>query len=319
MTNDQNLDISNSKLKIENYIRFNIKNFLRDLIDLLIRRNLYSLKYKNFFKKQKYQIDLVLPSRGFSDDERKKKLNSIKKIEGKKILCIGCGNGFELLSWLKFKPSYIKAIDILNYKKSWERINDFIIDNNIKTKIVFSQKDLLDLDETKKFDFIVSDAVFEHLIRFEDVINFSKKLLNDDGVIYASYGPLWFNFAGDHFSGRDNKKNGYNHLLLSENEYFSYYEKNVGDTGYEIENQGSGGLFVKEDLFSKKKGNEYMEIYKKNNLISEYTVLEFCPIGYKLIKTRGRIKDQILEKHPNLDIEDCYLKTQIVYLKKNIG
>lgn len=316
MTHDQNLDISNSKLKIENYIRFNIKNFLRDLIDLLIRRNLYSLKYKNFFKKQKYQTDLILPSRGFSDDERKKKLNSIKKIEGKKILCIGCGNGFELLSWLKFKPSCIEAIDILNYKKSWEKINDFLIDNNIKTKIVFSQKDLLDLDETKKFDFIVSDAVFEHLIRFEDVINFSKKLLNEDGVIYASYGPLWFNYAGDHFSGRDNKKNGYNHLLLSKSEYFSYYKKNVGNTGYEIENQGSGGLFVKENLFSKKKGNEYMEIYKKNDLISKYTVLEFCPIGYKLIKTDSKIKDQILKQYPNLDIEDCYLKTQIVYLKR---
>ncbi len=315
----QNLDISNSNLKIENYINFNIKNFLRDLFDLLLRRNFYYLKYKNFFKKQNYPIDLVLPSKGFSDQERKKKLNSIKKIEGKKILCIGCGNGFELLSWLKFKPSYIEAIDIFNYENSWERIKKFINKNNIKTKIVFSQTDLLDLDQEKKFDFIVSDAVFEHLKKFEDAINFSKKLLNQDGVIYASYGPLWFNYGGDHFSGRDNEENGYNHLLLSEDEYFSYYEKNVGDTNYEIKNKGSGGLFVKENLFSKKSGNEYMSIYKKKGLIPKYTVIEFCPIGYKLIRSNTKIKDKILEKYPHLDIEDCYLKTQIVYLKKSIN
>ena len=237
-------------------------------------------------------------------------------LKGKKILCIGCGNGFELLSWLKFKPSYIEAIDIFNYKKSWERINKFINENNIQTKIVFSQIDLLDLDQNKKFDFIISDAVFEHLKRFEDVIDFSKNLLNEDGVIYASYGPLWFNYGGDHFSGRDDKENGYNHLLLSESEYLSYYEKNVGNINYEIENQGSGGFIVKENLFSKKKGNGYMSIYKKRDLLCKFTVLEFCPIGYRLIRSNNKIKDEIFKKYPNLDIEDCYLKTQIVYLKK---
>ena len=318
MVNKQNLDISNSSLKIENYVRFNIKNFSRDLLDFLIRRNFYNLKYRNFFKKQKYPIDLVLPSKGFSDDKRKKKLNSIKKIEGKKMLCLGCGNGFELISWLKFKPSYIEAIDIFNYKKSWDKINKFLKENNIKTEIVFSQRDLLDLNEEKKFDFIVSDAVFEHLKRFEDVINFSRKLLSEDGVMYASYGPLWFNYSGDHFSGRDDINHGYNHLLLNESEYSSYYKKNVGGINYEIENHGSGGLFVKENLFSKKKGNDYMNIYKKNDFISKYTVLEFCPIGYQLIKTNSKLRDKILKKYPNLDIEDCYLKTQIVYLKNNV-
>ena len=114
-SNKNFLDISNSNLNLEEYTKQNFKNYLRDFYDYFVRRNFYYFKYKNFFKKQKYFINLVLPSKGFSDLERKKKLNRIKKIKGKKILCIGCGNGYELLSRLKFKPNYKKAIDILNY------------------------------------------------------------------------------------------------------------------------------------------------------------------------------------------------------------
>ena len=309
-------DVSNSNLNLNEYTRQNLKNYLRDFYDFLIRRNFYYFKYKNFFKKQKYFIILVLPSKGFSDLERKKKLISMKKIKGKKILCIGCGNGFELLSWLKFKPSYIKAIDIFNYSNSWNKVNKFILENNFRTKIAFSQKNVLDLEINEKFDFIVSDAVFEHLKQFEKVISHSTKLLNDDGVIYASYGPLWYAYGGDHFSGRDKIENGFNHLVLDEKEYFNYFNKNVGNMDYEIKHKGSGGLFVKEKLFSKIKGNEYMSIFKKNDLISEYTVVEFCPTGYNLIMNNKNIKTKIINKYPNLNIEDCYLKTQIVYLRK---
>ena len=58
------------------------------------------------------------------------------------------------------------------------------------------------------------------------------------------------------------------------------------------------------------------ETFRKNNLSSLCTVLEFCPIGYDLIKKNIRIRETILSKNLNLQIEDSYLKSQIVYLKK---
>ena len=67
------------------------------------------------------------------------------------------------------------------------------------TKLNFKQIDVLKLNSSKKFDFIVSDAVFEHLKDFKRVISFCNKILNKDGIIYASYGPLWYNYGGDHF------------------------------------------------------------------------------------------------------------------------
>ena len=107
--NSKLTDISNKNLQPETFVKFNFKDFIRDIYDLFIRKNFYYFKYKNFFKKQNYFINLTLPSKGFSDQRRKKILNSIKKIKGKKILCIGCGNGFELLSWLKIWTKLYKG------------------------------------------------------------------------------------------------------------------------------------------------------------------------------------------------------------------
>ena len=77
-----------------------------------------------------------------------------------------------------------------------------------------------------------------------------------------------------------------------------------------------GGYLLRRSYFQKKTGNEYMEIFKTNNLISHNTVVEFCPIGYQLIMNNRRLKDEIITKYPNINVEDLYLKTQIIFLKK---
>ena len=59
-----------------------------------------------------------------------------------------------------------------------------------------------------------------------------------------------------------------------------------------------------------------MKIFKNNNLFSVYTVLEFCPIGLRLINNDKKLLNKILLKNKKINMEDCYLKSQIVYLKK---
>ena len=44
-------DVSNIDLKFDYFSTFNIKDKLRDLYDLLIRRTYYKHYYKKFFKK----------------------------------------------------------------------------------------------------------------------------------------------------------------------------------------------------------------------------------------------------------------------------
>ena len=95
-----------------------------------------------------------------------------------------------------------------------------------------------------------------------------------------------------------------------------YFNKNVGSLDYEIKYKGSGGLLVKKNLFSKLLPNQYMDFYKKNNFQSIFTIVEFCPIGYELLKKNHILKKKIIKKYPSIDIENNYLKSQIVYLKK---
>tara|TARA_E500000178_G_scaffold312174_1_gene328651 strand:+ start:1920 stop:2888 length:969 start_codon:yes stop_codon:yes gene_type:complete len=309
-------DISSIKYSLDKNSKFSLLSLFRDIYDLLIRRNFYKIYYNNFFKNQKYNIDLVLPAKGFSDRLRKNKLNNLKSIKNKSILSIGCGNGFDIVNWLKFNPKSIMAIDLLNYSSSWKKMKNYALEKKFHTNLEFKQVDILNLNVSKKYDFIVSDAVFEHLKDFKTVITFCKKILKKDGIIYASYGPLWYNYGGDHFSGRDKLENGFNHILLNKKDYKKYFDKNVGDLNYEITKKGSGGLLVKKDLFSKLLPNQYMDIYKKNNLQPIFTIVEFCPIGYDLLKENYNLKKRIIKKYPSIEIENNYLKTQIVYLKK---
>ena len=80
---------------------------------------------------------------------------------------------------------------------------------------------------------------------------------------------------------------------------------------------GSGGLFVIQNLFSKLKGTDYINIFKKYNLKVKFLAVEFCPLGYELIKNK-EIKKKIFLKNKNINIEDCYLKSHIIYLQKKM-
>jgi SAM-dependent methyltransferase len=313
----KNQDISSRHVNFFNIKNYSLRNRFRDYFDTIIRRPFYSLIYNNFFKKQNYIIDLVLPSKGLSTVARRKKLNKIKIIKNKSILNIGCGNAFDYHYWFKFNPKKIVGVDILNYKHSWEKVKNFAKHEKIKTKVEFYKKDFTQFKYQNKFDFIVSDAVFEHCKDFSQVIKNCYKLLKKDGIMYASYGgPMWLTYGGDHFSGRDNKKNGFNHLLLNKKKYEAYFNKNAGTLNYELNEGGGGGILVQEDLFSKLNANEYIEILKRNKFKLIKTYVEYCPIGYELLRNNPRLYERLIKKNPSIPVENYYLKTHIVYLKK---
>ncbi len=311
-----NQDISTKHINFFKIRAYSLRDTIRDYYDQIIRRPFYSLIYKNFFKYQKYQINLTLPSKGFSTLARRKKLNNIKKIQNMSILNIGCGNAFDYHMWFKFKPKKIVGIDVLNYNNSWRQVKKFVKQENIQTKIEFYRKDFNKFNYNEKFDFVVSDAVFEHCKDFLGIIRNISKFLKKGGILYSSYGgPMWLTYGGDHFSGRDDINHGFNHLLLSKKKYGIYFNKNVGTLDYELNEGGGGGVLVQEDLFSKLNGNEYMKILKKffSPII---TYSEFCPIGYKLMKKNFLLKKKLLKKNPSIPVENYYLKTHIIYFKK---
>ena len=59
-----------------------------------------------------------------------------------------------------------------------------------------------------------------------------------------------------------------------------------------------------------------MKILEKNKFYSKYTVLEYCPISYNLLKKNKNLATRLLKKYSFKSLENFYLKTQIVYLNK---
>ena len=317
LSNFDKIDISSKHQKFDNLDKTSFRDIIRDLYDLLIRRPIYRILYKNFFKNQNYKIDYTIPAKGLSILKRFKILNDFKKIEGLRVLNIGCGNAFTYHHLFKFKPKSIYGIDVLNYSNAWNDVNEYVHKHNIKTEVKFEMLDIIDLDPSLKFDLIVSEAVFEHCKDFKNVAKILYNALNDDGVLYSSYGgPLWYTYGGDHFSGRDKKENGYNHLLLDKDDYQEYFNKNVGSLEYELNEGGGGAILVENDLFSRLSGNEYMQIFKEEGFKSLKTIVETDPIALRLLKNNTILKKKLMDLSLPINFEDFYLKTHIVYLKK---
>ena len=125
LTNFNKIDISSKNQKFEDLDKTSLRDNVRDLYDELIRRPIYKVVYKNFFKKQNYKIDYTIPAKGLSTLKRFKILNDFKKIQGLSILNIGCGNAFTYHHLFKFKPKSIygktkveaEKLIVLNCKK----------------------------------------------------------------------------------------------------------------------------------------------------------------------------------------------------------
>ena len=67
-----NNDVSKKNVFLHKSILNKIRDNLRDIYDMLLRRHYYKFFLRNFFKNQNYNIDLTLPSKGFSNTARKK-------------------------------------------------------------------------------------------------------------------------------------------------------------------------------------------------------------------------------------------------------
>ncbi len=311
------IDISSTHIPFDPNIGHSPREIVRDFYDLFFRRRIYQFIYKNYFKNLPYKYDYALPAKGFSNKARINWLNRHKKIKDSRVLIIGVGNGYGIPMWLRYQPKEIVGNDILNYEKAFEVVrkeSKSIIDIPIK----LFQRDIEDLNahEIGTFDIIASEAVFEHVRNVEHVAEKCYRLLNTNGVMYASYGgPLWYTWGGDHFSGRENKNNGFNHLLLEQKEYWEYVKANVKPT-FETElKAGAGGILVKLDLFSKLNSPQYLEIFQKVGFTVKKLILEFCPTAAEVLKNK-EIRDRLIAGHPDCTEDDFKCRAHIILLEK---
>ena len=307
-------DLSPIDFKFDPAFGMSLRDRLRDTLDMVLRRPFYKLKYRRMFSKLPYKTELILPAKGMSSISRRQWVNKYVPIKNSRILILGCGTGWDIGTWLQFKPKEIIGVDLYNFSNCWHKINKYLSENKLPTKISFYQADIAELYKFRfeQFDIISSDAVFEHCRDLKQVMKVLYELLTTNGIIYASYGPLWYCWGGDHFSGRGGIENGYNHLILDSESYKSYYLKYLRDPEFELQN---GGRFIELDLFSKLSGTEYIDIYKHSDFQLRGLIAEFCTNAVKILKDES-LREKLMRIFPGLKIEDFFLKSHLVLLSK---
>lgn len=181
--------------------------------------------------------------------------NSQKSIRDSVILVPGCGYGHCILQLARFKPKKIIGFDLYEFRDEWKWVAAEAAKLGVETEFFVGDFDAVPRDLVGSFDFIISDAVLEHVMDMRKFARESYVYLKPGGIFYASYGPIWFGPGGDHI---DWGKDFYNHLLLNREDYSQRINKFLSENESDTESCESYFL-VRDDLFSKLKCFEYVE------------------------------------------------------------
>lgn len=264
----------------------------------------FYLRLINKYLARRYAKSISLPvdqwfwgSRGMARTRMHQRvLNFMGSLAGKSVLVVGCGRGADAALWLKHSPSRLVGIDFLDYQADW---NNLIQQHqNGSTALSFYQADVSDFKSDFKFDLIVSDAVFEHLYHFEACLQNIAALLAPKGLLYATYGPLWHTWGGDHISGYDTLQNGFNHLILKEDKYWPYLNK----AGPFDTPEDDGRTWIKEKLFSYLKAEDYIHHFNQLCLNRLFLGVEISPEAERCLKRYPEVKQRLLDQYDQSDL-----------------
>jgi ubiquinone/menaquinone biosynthesis C-methylase UbiE len=257
--------------------------------------------------------NLVLGERGFPLKTRKKWAVQGNSLEGKTILVQGTGTGWDLYSWALFKPKKIIGVDLFEFD-CWPEIQKEINEEfGIEVEFHTAPLDDLSFLKDESIDICASDAVLEHVQNLKEVFQETHRILKPEGVVYATYGPMWFCPGGDHFCGRGGLETVYNHILKPHEEYMEYFQSQKND----VENFQSGGRYVELDLFSKLKTEEYLQIFKESDFKVNSLILEISREAIEFQKKFPAKFEQLLKKYPSCNKDDFLIKANFIKLIKN--
>jgi SAM-dependent methyltransferase len=258
-----------------------------------------------------FRPDWVLPEFGFPLIARRKWASCFGSLHGKTLLIQGTGNGWDVASWAKLKPHRIIAIDLFAFN-NWQDIIQYVMLNyGVQVEFRVSSLDRLSFVDAQSIDLCASDEVFEHVSDLGAVMRETHRILKPGGLIYASYGPLWYSAGGDHFA-RGGIKNVFNHLLLDEPDYKRYFENHKQPA----EDFQSGGRYVEIGLFSRLRTEEYLEIYQNSGFALDRLVFQISSHAVRFRKEYPECFATMMKRNPQCRGDDFMIKTHLVRLKK---
>ncbi len=153
-----------------------------------------------------FRPDLWLWGQRGNDYERqRRRVDRFLPLAGRSVLVAGCGTGRDVESWVKSRPRRVVGLDWFRYDSAWTMWRERFAHVAPGVDVEFGQADLACLDALppSSFDVVGSDAVFEHLKDLPRTLAQFRRALKPGGILYATFGPLWHAWGGDHVSGYD--------------------------------------------------------------------------------------------------------------------
>ncbi|MCC6751761.1 MAG: class I SAM-dependent methyltransferase [Deltaproteobacteria bacterium] len=262
------------------------------------------------------RLGRVYTQRGFPLEARRTWAARYLQPRGKRLLVLGTGSGWDLLTWLWLGPRSLIGVDGVSFRTSWGEIQGWLANWPIVTpEVSFAQADLGALPlAAESVDGVVSDSVFEHCRDLRGVLLEACRVLRPGGHIYAAYGPLWSCFGGDHFSGRGGLAYGYQHLAATAPEYARYVQAHLRPE----EDAQTGPRYVALDLFSRIDTRGYLALYEELGL----EMLELrLGLSSEALAFRRAFPEGVRElcrRHPARDPDDLVVQIHFVVLRKPV-
>jgi SAM-dependent methyltransferase len=123
--------------------------------------------------------------------------SEVPDLDGKRILDVGSGLGSNTYS-CAMAGALVTSLepDIGSHERSRQLIQE--IAPSLIGSITFVNQSIEDYGDPEKFDYIICDEVFEHLLNFRTAIDKMAALLTPGGRLCSGWGPLWNSPTGGH-------------------------------------------------------------------------------------------------------------------------
>ncbi|GEM_PF-1270087 len=136
------------------------------------------------------------------------------------VLIPGCYLGGEDIQfWLRRGVRRLAGIDVYSLQERWATIVPQLR-CYYGADITFQQATIEKMPfPNGSFDLLATDTVLEHVRNLDAMVRESARVLRAEGWVWHCFGPLYYCFGGDHCMAAYGDTAGYDHLLLSEDEY----------------------------------------------------------------------------------------------------